>query len=56
LFDDSKVGESFNEQILPNLYKEADDRYKLLKPPGFKDAEEKRMNGSMETLSCGSKY
>jgi hypothetical protein len=41
LFDDSKVGEPFNEQILPNLYKEADDRYKLLKPPGFKDAEEK---------------
>ena len=41
LFDDSKVGEPFDEQILPNLYKEADDRYKLLKPPGFKDANEK---------------
>jgi predicted nucleic acid-binding protein len=41
LFDDSKVGEPFNEQILPNLYKEAEDRYKVLKPPGFKDAEEK---------------
>jgi hypothetical protein len=38
---DSKVGEPFNEQILPNLYKEADDRYKRLKPPGFRDAEEK---------------
>ena len=41
LFDDSKVGEPFNEQTLPNLYKEADDRYKLLKPPGFEDAKKK---------------
>jgi len=45
LFDDSKVGEPFNEQILPNLYKEADDRYKLLKPPGFMDAQEKEDEG-----------
>ena len=41
LLFDSKVGEPFNEQILPNLYKEADDRYKRLKPPGFTDAEDK---------------
>ena len=41
LFDDSKVGKPFDEQTLPDLYKEADDRYKLLKPPGFKDAKEK---------------
>ena len=38
LLFDSKVGEPFNEQILPNLYKEADDRYKRSKPPGFMDA------------------
>ena len=41
LLFDSKVGEPFNEPILPNLYKEADDRYKRLKPPGFMDAKEK---------------
>ena len=41
LFDDSKVGEPFNEEILPILYKEADDRYKREKPPGFMDAKEK---------------
>ncbi|MEG4588909.1 PIN domain-containing protein, partial [Microcoleus sp. MOSTC5] len=41
LLFDSKVGEPFNEQILPNLYKEADDRYKREKPPGFMDAKEK---------------
>ena len=28
-------------KILPNLYKEADDRYKREKPPGFMDAKEK---------------
>ena len=41
LFDDSKVGKPFNEEILPILYKEADDRYKREKPPGFRDATEK---------------
>jgi hypothetical protein len=38
---DSKVGEPFNEQRFPNLYKEADDRYKREKHPGFMDAKEK---------------
>ncbi|MEG3897699.1 PIN domain-containing protein [Microcoleus sp. SVA1_B6] len=41
LLFDSKVGEPFNEQMLPILYKEADDRYKREKPPGFMDAKEK---------------
>jgi predicted nucleic acid-binding protein len=34
---DSRVGEPFDEQNLSNLHREAEDRYKQLKPPGFKD-------------------
>ncbi|MCC3590736.1 PIN-like domain-containing protein [Microcoleus sp. PH2017_28_MFU_U_A] len=38
---DSKVGQPFDEQKLPNLYKEGEDRYKISKPPGFIDAKTK---------------
>jgi len=39
LLFDLKIGESFDEKVLQDLYKEADNRYKQLKPPGFKDSE-----------------
>ncbi len=41
LLFDSKVGQPFDKQKLPDLYKEGEDRYKISKPPGFRDAEEK---------------
>ena len=41
LLFDSKVGQPFDKQKLPDLYKEGEDRYKISKPPGFKDAQEK---------------
>ena len=42
LLFDSKVGQPFDEQKLQNSYKEAEDRYKLSKPPGFIDAKDKQ--------------
>ncbi|OUL34460.1 hypothetical protein BV372_13735 [Nostoc sp. T09] len=39
---DSKVGEPYDEPTLQSLYKEAEDRYKKLQPPGFMDAKDKK--------------
>ena len=36
---DSKVGEPYDEPTLQSLYQEAEDRYKKLHPPGFRDVE-----------------
>ncbi|MDB9436240.1 PIN domain-containing protein [Dolichospermum lemmermannii CS-548] len=41
LIFDSKVGNPYDKQSLQSLYKEAEDRYKKLQPPGFMDAKEK---------------
>lgn len=38
---DSKVGDSYDEQTLQILYKEADNRYKKSQPPGFSDGKDK---------------
>ncbi|MEH2056631.1 MAG: PIN domain-containing protein [Nostoc sp.] len=38
---ESKVGEPYDEQTLQSLYKEAEDRYKKLQPPGFGDVKDK---------------
>ncbi|MCA6596598.1 MAG: DUF4935 domain-containing protein, partial [Pseudanabaena sp. M046S1SP1A06QC] len=42
LLFDTKVGEPFPEEDLPNLYKEADERYQKLQAPGFMDAKGKK--------------
>ncbi|WP_353931384.1 PIN-like domain-containing protein [Okeanomitos corallinicola TIOX110] len=38
---DAKVGEPYDEQTLQKLYKQGEDRYKKLQPPGFEDAKKK---------------
>jgi predicted nucleic acid-binding protein len=45
---DSKVGNPYDKQSLQSLYKEAEDRFKKLQPPGFidvKDKEDERKYG-----------
>lgn len=37
----NKVGVQYDENLLNDLYKEADQRYRLLIPPGFEDADKK---------------
>lgn len=43
---DSKVGEDFTDQGLGQLFKEGEERYKKLVPPGFCDSKEKVSKGN----------
>lgn len=41
---DSKVGESFDEKTLAEIYEEGESRYKNKIPPGYKDDKDKKGN------------
>lgn len=38
---DGKTGEGFNDAELAKIYEEAEERFKILRPPGFSDAKNK---------------
>ncbi|MBW4660981.1 MAG: DUF4935 domain-containing protein [Drouetiella hepatica Uher 2000/2452] len=44
LLFDSKVGKAFDDKALQSLYKEADERYDQLIPPGYCDVTDKKGN------------
>lgn len=43
-FFDGKIGDGFSDDQLKSYFKEAEERYKLNVPPGFKDSEKNNSN------------